>query len=166
MWLETAPKKQCVIENTIMCFRCLEVQLWELMLHESGGCLCPDHTLCSFGARALTHMDWDAIGISFLSTRTEGPCCSPGGVGWEVACGHPVLCDYLCFAFFSHSTHGFPQTTHSCKEILVQEGNMPMTHRLRGTWLYLWKDCVVEQYWFFQVGHPSLGSIPSFIISP
>ena len=35
------------------------------------------------------------------------------------------------------------------QEVPVLVGNVPMTHRLRGLRLYLWKACVFEWYWFF-----------------
>lgn len=74
---------------------CLVVHLGGHRLHESRGCLYPDPVLCSFGAGAVTHIDWGALRVPLLSARTEGPWGSPGGVGrwgggavgWEGARG-------------------------------------------------------------------------------
>lgn len=136
-------------------------QLWGHRPHGSGGCLCPDSVLGGSGAETATHADRAPAGSPSGQPGPRGPGVAQ--VGW----GRPALCARLGLAFFARPPLvGFGGTTHSCEKSLSWREACHGSQAKRPP-DYLWKACVCERYWFLpSQGTPSLGGIPSFVMSP
>lgn len=98
------------------------------------------------------------------------PCCRPGGEGgWKGGGQGQSACSLCLFPwnYFPRPTHGFPGTTHSYKEAPALEGKCARDSQAKrhlAVSLESLPSCAVLV--FASRGSPSLGGIPSLVLSP
>ena len=98
--------------------------------------------------RDPTHVGGDAGNVSLL-------CCSLGRVGREGACSLLALCEVFLLGLLSPPHPWFSKDHPQLQRSPCSGGKYAVTHRLRGTWLYLRKACLMEQDWLlFRLGAP------------
>lgn len=118
----------------------------------AGGSLCPDPSpRRQLGARIRLTAGGDAGNVSSCGEGVERR-------GLQSIClpAVPLL------GLLSPPPHPWFSKDHpQLQRSPCSEGKYAVTHRLRGTWLYLVKACLMQQDWLlFRLGHPMFSEHP------